>query len=201
MRGTGALLLAMALGCAVTSAQGRPSRDGSGSGVRDDMLRRDLAEDHAFPWSAARPLTWSDFQGPPPTEGAESAKTSYTLYSAWRCRGTAFEFQGIAGFRPRQSWVKAAVLNDRVQRRTVLAHEQTHFDIGEVHARRMRQVFAHLVAPCRKTDPELATLVRRLAHDEEEEQRRYDNETNHGLLAVQQAAWSLETRRRLAASE
>jgi hypothetical protein len=165
------------------------------------MLRSDLAEDHAFPWSAARPLTWNDFQGPPPTEGVESAKTSYTMFSAWRCRGTAFEFRVIAGFRPRQSWVKAIVLNDRVQRRSVLAHEQTHFDIGEVHARRMRQVFGHLVAACRKTDTELAAMVRRLTHDEEEEQRRYDDETDHGLLPAQQAAWSLETHRRLAAPD
>jgi hypothetical protein len=166
----------------------------------DDMVRSDLAEDHAFPWSAARPLTWSDFQGSPPTEGPEGAKSSYTLYSTWRCRGAAFEFRVMVGFRPRQSWVKGVVLNDPVQRQTVLGHEQTHFDLGEVHARRMRQVFGHVVDPCRMTTAELDALVRRLTHDEAEEQRRYDSETNHGLLAAQQTAWSLQTRRRLAAS-
>ncbi len=207
VRGVGAVLLATALDCAATSAQRRPPRGADlrhapagGSGVLDYMLRRDLAEDHAFAWSAARPLTWSDFQGLPPTEGREGARTSYTLYSTWQCRGSVFEFRVIAGFRRRQSWVKAVVLNDRVQRRTALGHEQTHFDLGEVHARRMRQVFGDLAAPCRKTDAELAALAQRLAQEEEAEQRRYDAETNHGLLAAQQAAWSLETRRRLAAS-
>jgi hypothetical protein len=165
------------------------------------MLRGDLALDHAFAWSAARALTWSDFQGRPPTEGPEGAKTAYTLYSAWRCRRGAFEFRVIVGFRPRQSWVKTVVLNDPVERQTALDHEQTHFDLGEVHARKMRQVFGALVHPCRKTDAELAALWRQLSHEEEEEQHRYDNETNHGLLAAQQAEWSQQTRRRLAASK
>jgi hypothetical protein len=165
------------------------------------MLRSDLADDRAFPWSATRPLTWSDFQGSPPSDGSEGAKSAYTLYYAWRCRGATFEVRVIAGFRPRESWVKAVVLNDGTQRRTVLGHEQTHFDLAELHARRMRQAFGDLAGPCRETDAELRALAQRLTREEKAEQRRYDVETNHGLLGVQQAAWSLQTRRRLAASK
>ncbi|PYP08271.1 MAG: hypothetical protein DMD59_12700 [Gemmatimonadetes bacterium] len=135
------------------------------------MLRGDLAADHAFAWSAGRPLAWRDFQGSPPSEGSEGAKTSYTLYSGWKCRGDVFEFRVIAGFRPRQSWVKAIVLNDSMQRRTILRHEQTHFDLAEVHARRMRRAFADLARPCAKTDAELRALVQRLAQEEKAEQR------------------------------
>lgn len=204
---TGALLLAAALGCAATPVPSRVSPRASlrpppaaGSRTLDDMLRSDLAEDHAFPWSAARPLTWEDFQGRPPTGGPEGAKTSYVLYSVWQCRGPAFEFRVIVAFRPRESWVKAVVLDESEQRRTVLGHEQTHFDLGEVHARRMRLAFADLAGACRKTDAELGALADRVGREEKEEQRRYDAETNHGLLAAQQEAWTLHTRGRLAAS-
>ena len=161
------------------------------------MVRGDLAADHAFAWSADRPLAWDDFQGSPPSEGSEGAKTSYTLYSAWKCKGDVFEFRVIAGFRPRQSWVKALVLNDSTQRRTILRHEQTHFDLAEVHARRMRRAFGDLVRPCAKTDSELSSLAQRLAQEEKAEQRRYDAETNHGLLTDQQAAWSRDVAGRL----
>ena len=164
------------------------------------MLRDDLAADHAFAWSAARPLAWGDFQGSPPAEGSEGAKTSYTLYSAWKCRGEVFEFRVIAGFRPRQSWVKAIVLNDSTQRRTILLHEQTHFDLAEVHARRMRRAFGDLARPCAKTDAELSGLPQRLAQEEKAEQRRYDAETDHGLLVDQQAAWTRNVARRLGGS-
>jgi len=161
------------------------------------MLRSDLAADHAFAWSAARRLVWSDFQASPPASGAEGARTAYTLYYAWRCRGRAFEFRGIAGFRPRSSWVKAIVLNDPVQRRTVLRHEQTHFDLTEVHARRMRRYFGGLTDPCGKGDAELTALARRMMDEERAEQRRYDEETRHGLLADRQTAWTADVSRRL----
>ena len=206
-----ALLLVAALGCAGAPAAppGAPAPTPRGSGpdasvaggssALDDMMRADLADDHAVEWSA-RPLTWSDFQGAPPTQGAEGAMTSYTLYSAWKCRGSVFEFRVIAGFRPRQSWVKPVILNDTIQRRTILGHEQTHFDLAEVHARIMRRAFAAVVNPCRKTDAHLTALAQRLAQEEKAEQRRYDVETHHGLLAAPQAAWTVQTRRRLSAS-
>jgi hypothetical protein len=162
------------------------------------MLTTDLADDQAFPWTAARRLNWRDFEGSPPAAGSEAAKSAYTLYYVWRCRGQVFDFRVVAGFRPRQSWVKAIVLNDTTQRRTILSHEQTHFDLAEVHARNMRRVFEGLAAPCRKTDAELSALAQRLVQEEKAEQRRYDAETNHGLLAAQQAAWGAAVARRLA---
>lgn len=167
----------------------------------DDTVRRDLLQDHAFSWSAARPLAWRDFQGSPPRGGPEGSKTAYSLSSIWQCRGKAFDFRVTVAFRTQQSWVKAEVLSDSVQRRALLAHEQTHFDLAEVHARRMRRAFRSLSAPCVRTDAELAALTDRFAEEEKTEQRRYDAETDHGLLAVEQAAWSLQTRRRLAAPE
>jgi hypothetical protein len=108
------------------------------------LLGADIATDHAFAWSAARRLVWSDFQGPPPSEGSEGAKTTYALYSAWKCRGDAFQYRVVAGFRTMQSWVKPVVLRDSAQSRSILAHEQVHFDLAEVHARLMRRYFAGL---------------------------------------------------------
>jgi uncharacterized protein DUF922 len=197
------LLLAAALGCgrgstrAATPAPARSAPPASRSSTLDEVMRGDLADDRAISWTAARRLTWRDFQGTPPEDGSEGAMTSYTLYSAWRCRGAIFEFRVVAGFRPRQSWVKAVVLNDTTQRRTVLGHEQTHFDLAEAHARIMRRAFRGLEQPCSMSDGDLSSLAQRLIQAEKAEQRRYDAETNHGLRASQQAAWSAAVARRL----
>jgi len=200
-RTAAALLLAGVRACGGGRA-GLPSgaSPAASPAALEDLLASDVAADQAFAWSAARRLTWSDFQGVPPAEGAEGARTAYTLYYAWRCRGATFEFLAIAGFRPRQSWVKRLVVNDPAQSRSVLAHEQTHFDLTEVHARGMRRHFAALAKPCRKTDGELTAVARRLVAEEKAEQRRYDDETNHGVLAERQAAWSRGVAQRLAAS-
>src|SRR5262249_24708580 len=151
----------------------------------------------ATPWSASRRLTWGDFRGRPPDDGQEVAKTAYALFYAWKCRGAAFDFRVVAAFRPRQSWVKAAVLKDTVLRRSALGHEQTHFDLAEAHARRMRQYFGALADACRKTDRELSSLAGRLINEEKAEQQRYDDETNHGLRSDQQAAWTAAVAQRL----
>ena len=163
------------------------------------MLHEDLAADSAVPWSATRRLAWSDFRGqpPPPESGPEVAKTAYALFYAWKCRGEAFDFRVIAAFRPRQSWVKALALTDTLLRRSALRHEQTHFDLAEVHARRMRRYFAGLAGACRKADRELTQLASRLVSDEKAEQQRYDVETNHGLRSDNQAAWNAEVARQL----
>ena len=192
-----ALLLVAPLGCARSSKRAATAVVPATSSSLDEVLRGDLADDHAISWTAARRLTWRDFQGSPPEDGSEGAMTSYTLYSAWKCRGATFEFRVIAGFRPRQSWVKAVVLNDTTQRRTVLGHEQTHFDLAEVHARIMRRAFRGLERPCSMSDGALSGTVQRLIQAEKAEQRRYDAETNHGLRASQQAAWSVAVARRL----
>lgn len=173
----------------------------AGSPTLDDLLREDLTADSAFPWSAARQLRWSDFRGQPPGRGEEGAKTAYALFYAWKCRGEAFDFRVIAGFRPRQSWVKAVILNDSAQRRSALGHEQTHFDLAEMHARKMRRYFNALPDPCRKTDRELGALARQLLQEEKAEQQRYDAETGHGLRTAQQATWSQDVARRLRGGE
>ena len=168
-----------------------------GTAALDDLLREDLTADSAFPWSAARRLGWSDFRAQPPGRGEEGAKTGYALFYAWKCRGEAFEFRVIAAFRPRQSWVKTVIVNDSAQSRSALGHEQTHFDLAEMHARRMRRSFNALPDACRKTDRELTALARQLLQEEKAEQRRYDAETGHGLRAAEQATWSRDVARRL----
>ena len=163
----------------------------------DDLLHDDLAADSAVPWSPTRQLTWNDFRGPPPREGEEVAKTAYMLSYAWKCQGESFDFRIVAAFRPRQSWVKTVMLKDTILRRSALGHEQTHFDLAEVHARRIQQHFGALTGACRKTDPELKALVDRLVGEEKTEQQRYDAETNHGLRSDTQAAWTADVARRL----
>jgi hypothetical protein len=162
------------------------------------MLHDDLVADSAFTWSATRRLTWKDFRGRPPSSGSEVAKTAYALFYGWKCRGEAFEFRVIAGFRPRHSWVKTMAVNDSGLSRSALRHEQTHFDLAEVHARRLRRYFGGLASACRKTDAELTQLASRLLQEEKAEQQRYDTETNHGLRPESQAAWNADVTRRLA---
>ncbi len=159
------------------------------SSTLDEMLLSDMAPHHGMPWSATRPLRWGDFHGVPRQGGDEAAKTAYGIYYAWKCRGRAFEFRAVAAFHTEESWVQPAVVSDSAEGPRTLGHEQTHFDIAEVYARRLRRHFRELA--------DLSAAAQRLLDEEKAMQRRYDAETAHGLRRREQAAWETEIRRQL----
>jgi hypothetical protein len=151
-----------------------------------------------IPWSAARRLTWADFQGPPPGESLEAARTVYLLSYESRCRGQEFQFNVAALFLPHQSWVRPGVLANITERARVLGHEQTHFDLTEVYARRMRRYFAELYNPCGLVEAGVKESVDRFVREEAEAQVRYDRETRYGLENVPQERWKRDVGEMLA---
>ncbi|MGH7548138.1 MAG: DUF922 domain-containing protein [Gemmatimonadales bacterium] len=163
----------------------------------EQLLQRDLAAHDAIAWSAARRLRRSDFRADPARGSREVARTGYGIYYASKCRGRAFEFRVIAAFHPRESWVKAEVVRDSAESRRTLRHEQTHFNIAEVYARRMRRHFRELVNPCARSDAALEAEAQRLVREERATQRRYDAETEHGLELRRQAQWEGEIGRQV----
>jgi len=152
----------------------------------------------AISWSAERPLTWKDFRGTPPVEpGDEGARTAYSLFYGARCTGRRFEFRVLAAVLPRLSWVTPAVLKNPALSARSLRHEQTHFNLSEVHARRMRKYFADLQQPCANSEAELNGLAQRLVRAEATAQASYDQETNYGRTPAKQSEWEAETARQI----
>lgn len=159
-----------------------------------------IARDDAITWAARRPLTWADFRGRPPADaGPVAAETAYTLIQGAGCRGSTFEFRVVAAFRPNASWVRPAMLRTAADSARALRHEQTHFDLTEVHARRLRRYFSELIAPCRISTNDLEAEAARVGKDEKAAQARYDDETDHGRTAAQQARWDKDVASQLAA--
>ena len=143
----------------------------------------------SVPWSRTFPLSWSDFKGPAPSGGIEGARTVYELNYEWQCRGTAFQYVVTAEFLPARSWVKPTVVVDPAESARVLGHEQTHFNVTEVFARRMRRYFSELYNPCAQTEEVLRTAVDRYVSDEAAMQKRYDDDTRYGLDVARQRIW------------
>ena len=124
-----------------------------------------------------RPLTWADFKGKPPSNaGVVAAETAYTIIHGVRCAGTKFEYRVVAAFRPNESWVRHALLKTPTDSARALRHEQTHFDLSEVHARRLRRYFSEHMAPCTVSQNELSARADQIERDEKAAQERYDRD-------------------------
>ena len=146
-------------------------------------------------WSAERRLTLADFQARAPLGNPLSASTSSNIKADAACKDYVFSSTVAATFDPNTSWLR----NPQKASETLLRHEQLHFNITEVYTRIMRQrlqLFA-AKANCEKLQPAFNNVTKLVYADWDREQNRYDQETNHGLNAVRQAAWEKQTAAKL----
>ena len=165
-----------------------------------ETIDAQIAKDQGMPWTARRLLTWADFKGKPRVEtGPVAAETAYALIHGATCKGSTFEFRVVAAFRPGDSWVRPTMLRTPADSARALKHEQTHFDLTEVHARRMRRYYSELMAPCRISTGDLAGAAERIGRDEKAAQAQYDDETGNGRTPAQQARWEKDVASQLVA--
>ena len=196
LSGSVAAILLVSAAC-VTSTVSKPKAPPAETLTQS--IDAQLARQEAFPWSLKRPLVWADFKGDPPRNGTAAAETAYTLLYGARCTGQTFEFRVVAAFRPKESWVRQAILKRPADSTRALKHEQTHFDLAEVHARRMRRHFAELIAPCRVSTDNLSEIAERMVGEEHAAQEKYDAETDHSRVPAEQARWDKEVTAQLSA--
>ena len=158
-----------------------------------ETIAAQIAREDGIPWAQKRPLTWADFKGKPPSNaGVVAAETAYTIVHGVQCAGSKFDFRVVAAFRPRDSWVRPTMLRTPADSARALRHEQTHFDLSEVHARRLRRYFGEHMSPCAVSSGELEARADQIERDEKAAQERYDRETDHGRALAAQSRWDKE---------
>jgi hypothetical protein len=162
------------------------------------LIERQVADRQGVPWATDRRLQLTDFRGTPPRDpGQEAARIAYGIFDGARCTGPRFEYHVVAAMLPDQSWIAPAIRASATETARALAHEQTHFDLTEVHARRIRRHLANLTNPCMRTQDELQASIERFLREEAAEQTRYDQETRNGRDGSRQAAWDRDVAMRL----
>jgi hypothetical protein len=171
-------------------------------------------------WSAERRLTKTDFRGRVPAAAPSASLSAISIDAAWECEGGALVSSARATFEPSRSWwrnsqggvwagaaertsssqaqqeARRSVLQREMQ---LLEHEQLHFDIAEVTARKIAARFADFKSACGEaggTD-RIQEMVVQADRELQQEQQRYDRETAHGTNARAQEQWKLKIRKAL----
>lgn len=153
------------------------------------LFQAQPTSDMSILWSATRRLAWTDYHATPPPRRDVSALTSYALSFDNDCDGGTYHVRIVAAFLQEKSWVDPAVLTQPDVSRLMLEHEQTHFALAELHARKMRKAIAALTEPCRMTEEQRRAIVAPFVDEDRATQRRYDRETSNGRDMRWQAEW------------
>lgn len=125
-----------------------------------------------------RKLHYSDFKGPKRGEYAALSTTQITLETTGD--NGRYSFKATARFLPYQSFINSP---------SVLAHEQLHFDITELFARKIDSALAPLQKCSYKQCARAYQIHDSLIIEWDKFQRLYDRETKHSLDTAAQKIW------------
>lgn len=135
-------------------------------------------------------LTWADFKGPVNKDSKFDANTNAGLSFAWGLQNNngiiEFTYDVISYFNPAQSWVKP-----ESDKEYLLKHEQLHFDITELHARKLRKKLAGINSSSLKKDPKgaLNRIYQEVEKERKTMQLQFDKDSKHSLDKEGEARW------------
>lgn len=133
-------------------------------------------------WSANRRLTWSDYKGTPDPGSDAAASTSTYLSIEFNISNTGLGYKIKSRFSKTRSWGVAKT-------EYILAHEQGHFDISELFARKLDKKMKEYRFNKQSYQKDLDKIYSDITKEKEKMQRDYDSETDHSIDREKQAAW------------
>lgn len=133
-------------------------------------------------WKADRKLTWKDFTARPLTNTDNVALTSSSINFKFGYGSSGFRYSIFCQFDKSRSW-------GRVKNDYILAHEQGHFDIAEIHARKLKKALSNYKYKESTASIEVNKLYEDIMKQHHEMQNLYDLQTDHSRKSDQQAEW------------
>ncbi len=134
-------------------------------------------------WCENDQLTWTDFKGKPGGH-AHHALTAYEIGFNVSMKGNDIQFEVTCDFPKYKSWVKPGKANPKL-----LKHEQLHFDIAEIHARKLRKELQATHITLQNLERKADELYQSNWDKLNSMQNAYDRETDHSIIVVKQKEW------------
>jgi hypothetical protein len=139
-------------------------------------------EDEMIPWRTQRKLSWDDFLSAPQKQGDAVASTSTSLGISYKVKNGELTYTITCNFSKKKSW--GSLKTDYI-----LAHEQAHFDITELHARKLYEALYHYSFNPEMFKKDIAAIYEKVVAEKEAMQEAYDSETDHSRRRGAQHQW------------
>ncbi|WP_047547894.1 hypothetical protein [Psychroserpens sp. Hel_I_66] len=140
-------------------------------------------------WNDSKKLTWQDFRGPVEKYSDAVAVTASGITFSFSVQESnskivSFNAKAHAHFYPEKSWYLKDKGDDHI-----LAHEQLHFDITELHVRKLRYEISKLKIS-QNIKIKLRNLHEQANVDLAKMQNVYDTQSNNSINKEKQLVWS-----------
>jgi predicted secreted Zn-dependent protease len=142
-----------------------------------DPAQKDLIE-----WRGSKRLTWTDFQGKVPANAANAAltNTAINVEFGFTKKGMTYSIKCL--FDKKKSWV-------RIKNDLVLGHEQGHFDIAELYARKLNKALSDYKFNSRTVNDDVNRIYENMMKQHHAHQSEYDQATDFSRKIDKQIEW------------
>lgn len=138
-------------------------------------------------WQEGRSINWEDFKAAPnpssPFDAEANSGVRYTYSYTTKGNTAQVNFEVHSFFNAHQSWIKTQKQTD-----FLLAHEQLHFDISELHARKLKKAFSEYKFS-KTPKKEIEKIFNKINKERALMQVKYDEESDHSKNKLEQAKW------------
>lgn len=165
------------------SFSGRPSFElkDPGTAVINDSAMLLVSRD-MIPWATEKRLVWDDFLCEPKVGTDAVASTSTSLGIAYQLDGGELKYHITCYFNKEKSW-------GLMKTDYILAHEQGHFDITEIFARRLNEALQNYQFNRKTFKKDIGQIYQAIVSQKEEYQKTYDAQTDHSRNRKVQYDW------------
>jgi hypothetical protein len=140
-------------------------------------------------WEPGERLSWSDFKGKIPTSSRAAATTASGITYRYSANGNRDDFEVNfkidTHFYPNKSWY-----NPELCDAVILGHEQLHFDISEIYARKLKKRLNESSFNRSNVRAKVRKIYNQINNELNDFQNKYDRETNFSRNREQQLIWN-----------
>jgi len=135
-------------------------------------------------WSSKNCIDWVDFKGRPQNSPAGAMSDVGVRYEC-KYKGDKVRFEIYSFFDKKESWAKKKEMNENS-----LLHEQFHFNITELYARKMRkELIESEEINSKNATSKFRKIYKKYMDQEDQVQRMYDEKTNYSRNKEEQRVW------------
>lgn len=146
------------------------------------ILSAQSKDEELLEWSTSKKLTWNDYKANPDPASDAAASTTTYLSIEYNITLKSFGYKIRSRFSKTRSW-------GLHKTDYILTHEQGHFDIAEIFARKLNKLMKEYKFDWRTYKDELKKIYQGVMNEKEEMQNKYDEETNHSINKEKQEDW------------
>jgi hypothetical protein len=133
-------------------------------------------------WSPVKRLTWDDYLARPASSSEAAAITSTALGVEYHLKNNTLSYTITCRFSKTHSW-------GRHKTDYILQHEQGHFDITELFARKLAKELREYKFNPHKYQDDVGKIYKKLMDEKEEYQNKYDKDTDFSRNKDKQVEW------------